>query len=208
MTDTQPSIHDRLEAATGLNGDTLRGQLADQGLTVVVDETITDRAAIRAVADEREPEPMDAPGAVAVRLQAELADVRHTLRLRSDALARVTREADALRAKVAEGRRIIGWLTEAVEGECEDDPEICHGYDRYEGRCALLRDLERALAALSTGEGQHVAREVFTADGIPFVRCSCSTAKSPTSHRWLSEHVPNGGAAELQAVVKRQADQA
>lgn len=56
MTDTQPSIHDRLEAATGLNGDTLRGQLADQGLTVVVDETITDRAAIRDSADEREPE--------------------------------------------------------------------------------------------------------------------------------------------------------
>lgn len=55
-------------------------------------------------------------------------------------------------------------------------------------------------------EGQHVAREVFTADGIPFVRCSCSTAKSPTSHRWLSEHVPNGGVAELQAVVKRQAE--
>ncbi len=54
--------------------------------------------------------------------------------------------------------------------------------------------------------GEHVAREVFTADGIPFVRCSCSTAKSPTSHRWLSEHVPNGGVAELQAVVKRQAE--
>ena len=55
-------------------------------------------------------------------------------------------------------------------------------------------------------EGEHVAREVFTAYGIPFVRCSCSTAKSPTSHRWLSEHVPNGGVAELQAVVKRQAE--
>ena len=55
MTDTQPSIHDRLEAATGLNGDTLRGQLADQGLTVVVDETITDPAQIRATdePDER-----------------------------------------------------------------------------------------------------------------------------------------------------------
>ena len=55
-------------------------------------------------------------------------------------------------------------------------------------------------------EGEHVAREVFTADGIPFVRCSCSTAKSPTSHRWLSEHVPNGGLAELQAVIKRQGE--
>lgn len=64
----------------------------------------------------------------------------------------------------------------------------------------------RAALAVTTGEGEHVAREVFTADGIPFVRCSCSTAKSPTSHRWLSEHVPNGGVAELQAVVKRQAE--
>ena len=35
MTENQPSIHDRLEAATGLNGDTLTGQLADQGLAVV-----------------------------------------------------------------------------------------------------------------------------------------------------------------------------
>ena len=59
-------------------------------------------------------------------------------------------------------------------------------------------------AALATGEGQHVAREVFTADGIPFVRCSCTSAKSPTSSRWLAEHVPNGGVAELQAVIKRQ----
>ena len=68
----------------------------------------------------------------------------------------------------------------------------------------VAADLRAALA--TTGEGEHVAREVFTADGIPFVRCSCSTAKSPTSHRWLSEHVPNGGVAELQAVVKRQAE--
>ncbi len=65
--------------------------------------------------------------------------------------------------------------------------------------------LDRHVAA---GEGQHVAREVFTADGIPFVRCSCTNAKSPTSFRWLTEHVPNGGVAELQAVIKRQADQA
>ena len=63
-------------------------------------------------------------------------------------------------------------------------------------------------ATLSTGEGEHVAREVFTADGIPFVRCSCSTAINPQSAKWLAEHVPNGGVAELQAVVKRQADQA
>ena len=66
----------------------------------------------------------------------------------------------------------------------------------------------RAALAVTTGEGEHVAREVFTADGIPFVRCSCTNAKSPTSFRWLTEHVPNGGLAELQAVIKRQADQA
>ena len=29
------------------------------------------------------------------------------------------------------------------------------------------------------------------------MRCSCTNAKSPTSHRWLSEHVPNGGVMEL-----------
>ena len=59
-------------------------------------------------------------------------------------------------------------------------------------------------ALATTGEGEHVAREVFTADGIPFVRCSCTNTKSPTSSRWLTEHVPNGGVAELQAVIKRQ----
>ena len=61
-------------------------------------------------------------------------------------------------------------------------------------------------ALATTGEGQHVAREVFTADGIPFVRCSCSTELSPQSAKWLTGHVPNGGVAELQAVVKRQAE--
>ena len=44
-------------------------------------------------------------------------------------------------------------------------------------------DLRAALA--TTGEGQHVAREVFTADGIPFVSCLCTNAKSPT--RWLTD---------------------
>ena len=68
----------------------------------------------------------------------------------------------------------------------------------------VAADLRAALA--TAGEGQHVAREVFSAEGIPFVRCSCSTALSPQSAKWLSEHVPNGGVAELQAVVKRQAE--
>ena len=67
----------------------------------------------------------------------------------------------------------------------------------------IAADAIRAALA-TTGEGEHVAREVFTADGIAFVRCSCTNAKSPTSFRWLTEHVPNGGVAELQAVIKRQ----
>ena len=49
----------------------------------------------------------------------------------------------------------------------------------------VAADLRAALA--TTGEGQHVAREVFTADGIPFVSCSCTNAKSPTSSRWLTD---------------------
>ena len=68
-------------------------------------------------------------------------------------------EADVvtLRAKVAEGRRIVGMLAETVESECEDDPEMCHEHDRTDdGRCPLLVDLNRAHAALAvtTGEGE------------------------------------------------------
>ena len=59
-----------------------------------------------------------------------------------------------------------------------------------------------------TTRAVHERAEALRAEGIPFVRCSCTNAMSPTSSRWLSEHVPNGGVAELQAVVKRQADQA
>ena len=47
-----------------------------------------------------------------------------------------------------------------------------------------VHDLRAALA-VTTGEGEHVAREVFTADGIPFVSCLCTNAKSPT--RWLTD---------------------
>ena len=90
------------------------------------------------------------------------------------------------------------------EGVCNagPKPEICH-------ECGVAWPCPTfAALAVTTGEGEHVAREVFTADGIAFVRCSCTNAKSPTSFRWLTEHVPNGGVAELQAVIKRQADQA
>ena len=78
--------------------------------------------------------------------------------------------------------------------------------DDIEGSDPTTWERLRAALAVTTGEGEHVAREVFTADGIPCVRCSCSTAKSPTSFRWLTEHVPNGGLAELQAVIKRQGE--
>ena len=65
-------------------------------------------------------------------------------------------EVGTLRARLAEGRRIVGMLAETVESECEDDPDICHEHDRTDdGRCPLLVDLNRAYAALATtGEGQ------------------------------------------------------
>ena len=161
---------------------------------VELDETITDRAAIRATVDDREPERLAATGLVVVQLQAELADVRHTLRLRSDALERVGRENEALRARLARSRSRhcgCGWC-------CSNNADSVVPGDAH------LSCPRYAALAVTTGEGEHVAREVYTAEGIPFVRCSCTSTKSPTSSRWLTEHVPNGGVAELQAVVKRQ----
>ena len=120
-------------------------------------------------------------------------------------VVRSAREPGAEPALVAEVRRLRAKVAavEAVErGLSEGWVMLATVSDRAE----FVRTFRAALA--TTGEGQHVAREVFTADGIPFVRCSCSTALSPQSAKWLSEHVPNGGVAELQAVVKRQADQA
>ena len=117
-----------------------------------------------------------------------------------DAIKSLTARAEAAEAEVVTLRaRLAEAEALAHDWPCSD--EYCDGDCTG---CAYASDLRAALA--TTGEGEHVAREVFTADGIPFVRCSCSTAKSPTSHRWLSEHVPNGGVAELQAVVKRQAE--
>ena len=51
--------------------------------------------------------------------------------------------------------------------------------------CSCWQADLRAALAVTTGEGEHVAREVFTADGIPFVSCLCTNAKSPT--RWLTD---------------------
>ena len=102
------------------------------------------------------------------------------------------------RARAAEARLA------AVEALVNNGQTV--GWIERDGDVAwIAADAIRAALA-TTGEGEHVAREVFTADGIAFVRCSCTNAKSPTSFRWLTEHVPNGGLAELQAVVKRQGE--
>ena len=82
-------------------------------------------------------------------------------------------EVVTLRAKVA----AVEALT--VDWPCSDD--TCDGDCTG---CAYASDLRAALA-VTTGEGEHVAREVFTADGIPFVSCLCTNAKSPT--RWLTD---------------------
>ena len=110
-------------------------------------------------------------------------------------------EVVTLRAKVA-AVEALHWDVEGKCAHCRD----CYHDDYLPWPCPTAAALASSPTPSETGEGEHVAREVFTADGIPFVRCSCTNAKSPTSHRWLSEHVPNGGVAELQAVVKRQAE--
>ena len=110
-------------------------------------------------------------------------------------------EVVTLRARLA-AVEALHWEVEGKCAHCRD----CYHDDYLAWPCPTAAALASSPTPSETGEGEHVAREVFTADGIPFVRCSCTNAKSPTSHRWLSEHVPNGGVAELQAVVKRQAE--
>lgn len=216
MTDTQPTITEYVDRVTGKPA-TAYTPPEDR---VPVLTTLTDPAQIRATdePDERGDFPCCSgaraaggvdPKALAhnlttahalIEAKAQLESVRHLLQLRSDALARVTREADALRARLA--------AVEALGDSNPDHADTCGsmltpgaGYP-----CSCWQADLRAALAVTTGEGEHVAREVFTADGIPFVRCSCTNAKSPTASRWLAEHVPNGGVAELQAVVKRQAE--
>ena len=123
--------------------------------------------------DPRDPgyrAPWQMPPATAFALVAEVR------RLTEESEARRVREMDAvdlamseraralsaeaevvtLRARLAEGRRIVGMLAETVESECENERDICHEHDRTsDGSCALLADLLRARAALATtGEGQ------------------------------------------------------
>ena len=125
-------------------------------------ETITDPAVIRACdePDERGDFPCCTTPAPVSGAGLDLDAVPRLARLvLVDALARAeSAEAEVvtLRARLAEGRRIVGMLAETVESECEDDPDICHEHDRTDdGRCPLLVDLNRAYAALATtGEGQ------------------------------------------------------
>lgn len=189
-------------------------------------ETITDPAEIRATDDPDErttPAPVGAAVALDLDAARAMLNAANTIKATGGAVeiggVRIepcdeygstvtTARAEAaeaevvtLRAKVA-AVEALHWDVEGKCAHCRD----CYHDDYLAWPCPTAAALASSPTPSETGEGEHVAREVFTADGIPFVRCSCSTAKSPTSHRWLSEHVPNGGVAELQAVVKRQAE--
>lgn len=129
--------------------DDVKAVKSERASVVYLPDLIRDPAQIRAAADERDPEPVDAPGVVAVRLQAELADVRHLLRLRSDALARVSRENEALRAQVARAKadalRTQGEFFKQIDMDAAAD-HCVQSAIAHEG------DLRAALA--TTGEGQ------------------------------------------------------
>lgn len=189
-------------------------------------ETITDPAEIRATDDPDErttPAPVGAAVALDLDAARAMLNAANTIKATGGAVeiggVRIepcdeygstvtTARAEAAEAEVGTLRarlaavEALHWEVEGKCAHCRD----CYHDDYLAWPCPTAAALASSPTPSETGEGEHVAREVFTADGIPFVRCSCSTAKSPTSHRWLSEHVPNGGVAELQAVVKRQAE--
>jgi hypothetical protein len=61
-----------------------------------------------------------------------------------------------------------------------------------------------------TAETDHMPVEVWSVDGMPFVRCSCdlTSGSRPQSAVWLREHwqgTQDDGVAALRAVVARQA---
>ncbi|MDN5934402.1 MAG: hypothetical protein L0I24_25570 [Pseudonocardia sp.] len=68
--------------------------------------------------------------------RAELASVRHLLRLRTDALARVTREADALRARATDDAKAV-----------ERGRDLAHVWETTEPHTLMSR--RRAAAILS-----------------------------------------------------------
>jgi len=88
--------------------------------------------------------------------EAEVVTLRAQVNGLHEELLRDDPDVVTLRARLAEGRRIVGMLAETVESECENERDICHEHDRTsDGSCALLADLLRARAALATtGEGQ------------------------------------------------------
>ena len=168
----------------------------------MVDETITERAAIR---DSDEPSergdfpyydlgPATSETVGALDLDAEVRSLRVKV-------AAVEAQRDEWAAKWKKRGVRLHEMRKALAAA---EAESAYHLSLIDGETVLA--LVKSRAALATGEGQHVAREVFTAEGIPFVRCSCSTAINPQSAVWLTEHIPNGGVAELQAVVKRQAE--
>lgn len=82
-------------------------------------------------------------------IEARLRDAETRL----DEQRKMTDEAEArvrlLRRRIDNALCILGPLAEAVESECAPDGDVCHDHDMHEGSCALLTDLERALAALA-----------------------------------------------------------
>ena len=80
-------------------------------------------------------------------------------------VARLTAERDALSAQVA-AVQALHWDVEGKCAHCRD----CYHDDYLPWPCPTAAALASSPTPSETGEGEHVAREVFTADGIPFVR--------------------------------------
>ena len=148
----------RVGAAVALDLDALHETICDKftGMAEVRQAADLLVAEVRRLTESRSTVAANLAASL-LRAEAEVGTLRDTLARRTDSHTQLVRENEALRAKVAEGRRIVGMLAETVESECEDDPEMCHEHDRTDdGRCPLLVDLNRAHAALAvtTGEGE------------------------------------------------------
>ena len=126
-------------------------------------------------------------------------DFRPTMLALVAEVRRLTSHADGLSENL--GGDLIAWAARAEAAEAEvvtlrarlaavealvNNGQTVGWIERDGDVAWIAADAIRAALA-TTREGEHVAREVFTADGIPFVRCSCTNAKSPTSFRWLTD---------------------
>ena len=61
------------------------------------------------------------------------------------------------------------------------------------------------------GDQDHEPLSVWSVDDIPFVKCSCSTTKHPTTHVWIRDHfsgTPEEGSQRLSQVVAAQREAA